>query len=186
MDTEYCRKPDFDEEKATEVAACLLELSGEKKKHKWLIKMLYLVERESFERYERPIIYDTLASLPQGQIVSNTYTITKEPSKHSFWNRYIAKDRQWCLSLRSSRPPLKKLSPADVGVINDVFDRFGQMDEDELGEYTHNLPEYQYPGTSSIQTSYERLLSKMGYSDSDVKRVVGEIRQEAILDSLFG
>lgn len=180
--------PQYDEVKATEAGAYLLHLAKNRKKHKWLLKMLYLIERESFEQFERPMFYDQLISMEKGQNLSITYDIIKESYSYygKYWRQIIRKDIMWCMHLIDGLPEFKRLSEDDKELINKVFSEFGHMSADELGDYTHGLPEYKDPGKSSLPTSYEELLDAFGYDKKERIRILGELHEEAILDSLLG
>lgn len=60
----------YREEKATEAAARLLKLRGGAMSHMKLIKLLYLLDREAYVRWGRPVTYDTYVSMPHGPVLS--------------------------------------------------------------------------------------------------------------------
>src|SRR5688500_1489479 len=79
----------FNERKSTEAASLLLHLKGGRADYWWIIKMLYIMEREAFKKWERPITYDFYQSLPYGPVVMSIYNIIKRNLPSTIWDRYI-------------------------------------------------------------------------------------------------
>ena len=67
----------FNPKKSAQAGAYLLKANGgAMEKYLW-IKMLYMADRESLQRWEEPITGDTPASLPYGPVLSTIYDLTK-------------------------------------------------------------------------------------------------------------
>ena len=77
------------EQKTTEAAALLIQLSGGRIRYIKLLKLLYYADREAFAQWERPITYDNYAAMTYGPVLSSTYDLIKGNSNGKYWNRYI-------------------------------------------------------------------------------------------------
>lgn len=177
--------PMFNQEKATEAASLFLKLHNGEMKYLLLVKLLYFLEREAFKQWERPVIYDNYASLPYGPIVSETFNLINGRRKDGdFWNKHIETVANKKVKLKSDLK-IKKLSPAEIGLISEVDARYGKYDPFVLASKMHDLPEYKNPGKSSIPITLEDLLSAVGYSSEDINRILREIQEEAQADLVF-
>src|SRR5674476_520662 len=92
----------FDERKAAQAAACLLHKAGGKLPLLKLMKLLYLSERLSLQRYGDTITGDSFASLPHGPVLSMSYDHMNGalPSKEGGWDTWIADRDDNGLALR--------------------------------------------------------------------------------------
>ncbi len=177
----------FNEKKATEAASHLLHLKKGKADYLWLIKMLYFVDRESFARWERPITYDYYVSMPHGPVVSTIYNMIIKNQPSAFWKRFIVTlPKTFEVMLNGSPAPLKKLSDAEVEVINEVFQELGHHTGFELEAISHLLPEWHDPKGSSIPIKLDELLAVLDYKPEDIKRISAELQEEAEIDALLG
>lgn len=177
----------FNEQKATEAATMLLNLKGGRSDYWWIIKTLYLLDREAFKRWERPITYDYYESLPYGPVVMNIYNIIKKNFPSPFWKRYILTLSKSSEVMLNGRPaPIKKLSRAETELINQIYQEFGNLTGEQLVSYTHTLPEWHDPRGSTIPIRVDELLSALKYSAEDATRIITEMDQEQIIDAVFG
>jgi len=180
-------QPDFKLEKAIEATGYLLQLYGIQKPTKFMriLKLLYLADRKALEEWERPITYDTYVSMKQGQVLSNTYDFMKRQNQCEAWDKYFENKFYYWICLKE---PIKlnKLSPAEVELIEQIYNEYGGYDEFELAEITHELPEYIDPGDSSIPTPLDKLLRVLSYKEDEIERIIDELHSEASVDSILG
>lgn len=177
----------FNEQKATEAATLLLHMHGGSSDYWWIIKMLYLIDREAFKRWERPITYDFYESLRYGPVLMTVYNIIVKNFPSTFWKRYIVtRGKDKMVQLNGSPARIRKLSRAEVGLINELFEEFGGLGGDELVDYTHTLPEWRDPHGSRIPIELPDLLKVLNYSQEDIKRISSELKAEESLDMLLG
>jgi|APSaa5957512622_1039677.scaffolds.fasta_scaffold79352_2 uncharacterized phage-associated protein len=182
-------KTKFNEQRTTETATMLLHLKGGRSDFWWIIKMLYLVDREAYLRWERPITYDHYRSLPYGPVSMSIYDIMKNKVPSPIWKQYILTlPKRKEVMLNGSPAPIRKLSRADEEIINDVFTKFGSMSGKELVEYTHTLPEWKDPKKVGKTTPIDLLdlLDALEYDEEEISRIAAEIAQEEVLDSILG
>jgi hypothetical protein len=176
----------FNQEKATESASLFLKLHGGKMKYLLLVKLLYFLERESFRRWERSVFNDSYASLPWGPVVSETLDLIRGVKEdNEIWNTYIETVPNKMVIQKSTPIKIKKLSPAEIGLISEIDARFGNSDPFVLAMKMHDLPEYKDPGKSSIPITLEDMLSAVGYKSEEIERIIAEIQDETITDSVF-
>jgi len=177
----------FNEKKSTEAASLLLRLKGGRVDYLWLIKMLYFVDREAFRRWERPVTEDFYVSMPHGPVVSTIYDMIMKNRPSLFWKGFIVTlPKSFEVMLNGSPAPLKKLSEAEAGLIEEIYAEVGHHTGFELEAISHHLPEWHDPNGSSIPIKLDELLTVLGFTPEDVKRIASELREEAEIDALLG
>jgi hypothetical protein len=67
----------FAETKATEVAARLVQRSGGSLSHLALMKMLFIVDREALNQWERPVIGRKYCSMAHGTVISEVLDLMR-------------------------------------------------------------------------------------------------------------
>lgn len=179
----------YREDKATQAAAKLLKLRGGTMSHLKLIKLLYLVERETLIRLGQPLAYDSYASLPHGPVLSATLDRinTSEAYRGGYWDRHITPKTNNEVSLRDpSAVPNDQLSPAEEVLIDEVFARYGHLGRWELVDRTHALPEWTDPQGSSIPIRPADILRNEGFSDEEIAGMESDWEEAAFARALFG
>jgi uncharacterized phage-associated protein len=185
----------FCEKKAAQVAAYFLLRASDRQANITvlkLMKLMYLAERLSYERFGFPIIGDSLVSMPNGPVLSRTLDLINfgSSSDQSEWDALIAAKMGRDMALNDNEglnvESLRELSDSDIEVLDSIWRKFGQWSALKLREYTHdpdNCPEWQDPDGSSVPIQLETLLSKLGYATSDVARIVDDTRKQAWINS---
>jgi uncharacterized phage-associated protein len=177
----------YREAKATQAAARLLRLRGGRMSHLKLIKLLYLVDREAYVRWGRPVTYDSYYSMPHGPVLSFTLDRINEPEENegSYWSRVIDRKHDHEVSLRSMEIPRDSLSPAEEALIDDVYSRFGRMNRWELRDFTHTLPEWEDPRGSSAPIDPASILRSEGFSEEEIQEIASGLEESALADTIF-
>ncbi len=186
----------FSERKAAEVAAYFLIRAQKTNSNITilkLMKLMYLAERLSYERFCYPIIGDALVSMPNGPVLSGTLDLINSgslPNGDGSWEALIAAKSGRDMSLKSdvnlTIDDLRELSEADIEVLDSIWVEFGRWSAFRLRDYTHNpnnCPEWQDPDGSSIPIELATLLEKLGYSASDIEKSVSNTRKQAWINS---
>lgn len=174
------------EQKTTEAAALLIQLSGGRMRYIKLLKLLYYADREAFARWERPITYDNYVSMDYGPVLSSTYNLIKGNGNGRYWNRYIV-TKGYYVHFRDEPPAFKKLSLAEIGLIQKIFKKYSSIDPFELSRQSHNLPEYKKPPKgSSIPISVNELLEALKYPPEEIDRITSEVKEESSIATFFG
>lgn len=68
--------------------------------------------------------------------------------------------------MRVSLDDLDELSDAELGILDEIWARFGHLNKYSLRDYTHkNCLEWENPHGTSIPIPYERVLKFLGKGD---------------------
>jgi hypothetical protein len=162
----------YDEVKATQVGTLLLMLNNNEMDYLKFIKLLYNVERESINRWTRPLMFDDLFSMPHGQVVSKTLDRVKPENQgvETFWREHIVNQNNNVQLIKSA--DIDRLSRAEIILIKEMSDRYKDKSALEMREEHHNpslFPEYKDPGDSNIRTTYDTLLKCLGKTDEQIQ-----------------
>lgn len=176
----------FDQEKATEAASLFINFHSGEMKYLLLVKLMYFLDREAYKRWERPVTYDSYASLQFGPVVSETLNLIRGiKTDNEAWNKYIVTMPYKKVRLKENLPKIRKLSPAEIGLIAEIDAKYGKYDPFYLANKMHDLPEYKDPGKSSIPITVEDMLSAVGYTSEEANRIISEMQEEAQTDLIF-
>lgn len=177
----------YDDRRAAQSAAFLLQLAGGSLEILKLTKLLYLSERLSYERYGEPLTGDTPYALKQGPVLSQIYDRTKRTDNlNETWRTWIkgrsGNDISLVHPILDPSEELVALSKADFKVMSAVWKDFGGMTAYELVTYTHHhCPEWTDPGMSSNKIDPDTILRKVGMKREDAAKQIEHLRQAASL-----
>ncbi|MCY4011987.1 MAG: DUF433 domain-containing protein [Gammaproteobacteria bacterium] len=112
-----------------------------------LVKLMYLAEREAMLRYLLPIVEDDVCAMQRGMALSATWRLARgarSPMPTGDWGGHIVQtDRGLSVRKGVSVQSLDGLSDDDLHVIQQVWDDYGAMSQDELvHDVHHKLPEW--------------------------------------------
>ena len=161
----------FDERRAAQAAARLLDKHGGTMPYIKLIKLLYLADRESLIETGAPITGDRFFSLRHGPVLSRVLDLIKDdcPAEDSVWHGYVARKR---FDARLVGPADNEwLSERTMGILDGVFDAYGCLKEWDVVARTHALPEWKDPGNTSIPIEPEDILRYNDFTEAEIERV---------------
>lgn len=145
-----------------------------------LAKLIYLADRLSMDRYRGPITYDDFVSTPHGPAPSNTFALVNGEVRDPTWSQWITPPRNHHVSLAKEdfkREDLKRLSEADLQVLDNIWATFGHMDQWKIRDYTlENCLEWEDPGSSPAPIPEERIFRALGWSAGDALEAEEAIR----------
>ncbi|ESW73310.1 Panacea domain-containing protein [Mesorhizobium sp. C277A] len=173
----------FDVGKVANVVAFLALKSGGSINVLKLSKLVYLAEREFMARYDEPMFYDTLVSMPDGPVASITLNLINGNVENECWSQFVAKREGFDIKVVPgvTQEALKNLSRADVKVLEALWDKFGKFDKYALRDWTHkkeNVPEWQDPNGSSRPIHHEDVFRYLKKDDSlSLSKEVHEYRR---------
>jgi uncharacterized phage-associated protein len=104
------------------------------------------------------------------------------------WEKWISDKENHELFLRQplDASVLDELAPAEIGVLQAVWNKFGAMGKWEIRDWTHqHCAEWKDPKGSSLPIQYEALARAVGFDDSAAKELASQIQAEQEIDSLF-
>ena len=185
--------PLFDERRAAEAAAFLLFRAGGRLPLIKLIKLMYLSERLSLQRYGEPITGDRLVAMPNGPVLSMTYEHINGArlSIEGGWETWIADRAGHEVALRdeskirSPEQDLLRLSDSDLEILGETWEKFGHWDRWDLVKYTHSdaCPEWEDPDGSSRPIAYDVLFTKLGYSQEQASSLMNRLAEQRQLNA---
>lgn len=187
LDHSFLMNLRFKEAKTTQAAARLLDLRGGHMSYMKLIKLLYIVDREALLRWGRPVTGDRYVSMDRGPVLSQTYNLIIDepaPGEESIWAHHISKPQNFEVEL--TQPAGRdELSAAELGLIEEIFAKYGQMNRWDLIKLVHEFPEWQDPQGSAVAISYRDVLRGTGKTDSEIAAILQELDGLALADALF-
>jgi uncharacterized phage-associated protein len=176
----------FNEAKATEAAAHLLQRRGGQMSYLKLIKLLYLADREALLRWGRPITTDRYVSMDKGPVVSQIYNLIleeREPGSEHLWHRHISEPRNYevflALPVCSS-----ELSRAEEILLDEIFSQYGQKNRWELVRICHELPEWEDPHGSALPIEYRDILAAAHKTKAEIAALEEELASLSYADDL--
>jgi len=172
--------PRYRTDKAIQIATLLLQKEGGTINYTKLIKLMYVIERESILRWGSPTIGDDCYSLPNGPILSHTLDCINGTTYLSHvdkvWDQYIVKVGKYDVTLQK-RPELNCLSRAELRLVDEIYEKLGNKSYQELIDWSHdpkNVPEWEDPEGSRLPISIKTILEKGGYSPEEVEQTLAE------------
>jgi uncharacterized phage-associated protein len=187
------KNPLFDERRAAQAAAYLLFKAGGKLSVVKLMKLLYLAERLSLQRYGEPLTGDKAVSMPHGPVLSMTLELINgaRPSSLNGWDSWISDRANHTVELADlsairSADDLPRLSESDVEVLQETWERFGHMEQFALVNYTHdNIPEWHDPEGSSFPISYADIFRGTGMDEKTAARLAERLEEQQRIAASF-
>lgn len=184
----------FDERKSAQASAFLLHKAGGSLPLLKLIKLLYLAERLSLQRYGDTITGDQFVAMPHGPVLSKTLDLINgfEQSKQGGWETWISDRANHSVSLKDrsmirSADDLLALSETDLECLDAVWAEFGHWDKFKLRDYTHSqaCPEWEDPRGSSRPIPPARLLKALGYKPEQVEALTKRLHEQRYINAAF-
>jgi uncharacterized phage-associated protein len=138
------------------------------------IKLVYLADRCSIQKFGFPILDEQRVSMPLGPVNSATYRhVNGEVDLEACgWSEFLEDRAQHQIGAKQnfSVEDLDELSEADIQCLEQVWSEFGEMHQWELVKYTHNrknVPEWEDPNGSSNPIPLERIMTLLGIDNAD-------------------
>lgn len=178
----------FSEEKVTHMAAYLLLRNERRMPYIKLLKLLYLAERQAFNKWGSSMSGDRFVSMPHGPVMSQTYDLMKGfGSEHGSWQSLIQDEADYDVSLKPEvdNDDLEELSRSEMKILDSISEAYGHMKPFQLVDYTHdNCSEWKDPQGSSFPIKPEAIFRALGKDDLEVEKLIDKNREEQALDSI--
>ncbi len=185
----------FDERKTAQAAALLLFKAGGRLPLLKLMKLMYLSERLSLQRYGDSITGDRFVSMQHGPVLSKMLDLANgfQTSNPGGWETWINDKSDHAVALRDSsmiRSPeldLLALSDTDIECLTDTWEKFGSWEKFKLRDYTHTdaCPEWEDPMGSSRPIPYSRILKAVGHSPERVEAIDRRLHEQRYINEAF-
>ena len=173
----------FDEAKAAQAAAYLLKKRGAPINLMALVKLLYLADRAALVETGYTITGDRMVSMPHGPVLSQILDlINLEPrpsQEQSPWFKAIGPRDGYDLTLIQD-PGVDALSEYETEILDRICDLYGQLNQWQLRDLTHELPEWQDPHGSSMPIDPLDILRDAGLGDPEIRQIVEEAEQRYV------
>lgn len=132
-----------------------------------LIKLLYLAERTSFQRRGRPMNFDSYFSLPHGPIASSALNGMDRELDAPEWDALAVAERKDVTIVGEVGDD--RLSRADRKILDDVWERFGDMTASQIRNWTHaNCGEYvEVEMGSRLPIDVSEIMAQVGIENPD-------------------
>lgn len=172
-------------QKATAVALRLIDLEGEGIHILKLIKLMYLVDRASFEARNIPVIGGWYVSMKHGPVTSEILDAVNGADV-KVWSEHIS-DRENHTVSKISNMAKNPLSESEEKLIREVYQLHREKDQFSLRDWCHaNCPEWHEIETGMQPISPERFFEALGKSDAQRDRILQELSELEKLRSLLG
>ncbi|WP_163020908.1 Panacea domain-containing protein [Pseudomonas viridiflava] len=173
----------FSEQKVAQMAAFFLARREAPMAHIKLMKLLYLADRLSMERYDAPMSDDSQCNMKNGPILSATLDLMNGSRSSNAWSALISPIRNNEVTLQRNFvwDELDELSRADLAILEEVFANFGHLNRWELVNYVHTLPEWENPGSSSKPIDSEVTFESFGLTKVQAHEKVAMLRTRKLL-----
>jgi len=149
----------------------------------WVIKLVYLADRESVRCHGFPIQDEDYYSMPHGPVNTMTYQFIKgeiHPDQTKGWSEFLKDCANHCIGLSDPAidpNDLDELSEADIAILDAVWDQFGGMDPWQLRDWTHdphNVPEWEDPKGSSQLIPLRRMMDALALRMQPIRKMLFE------------
>jgi uncharacterized phage-associated protein len=178
----------FNSVKTTQAACYLLKRKGGTMSKGFLLKMLYLADRELLQKRGQPITGDRPVSMKNGPVLSKTYDLTKGGAveHRAYWEKFITNAPSGYTDVSLIQEAgTDYLSKIEIRVLDEVFDKFRNFSWRQLVDYCHKLPEWKNPGESSFAIDFEQILSGVGKSGEEISEIENQADESRILDAIL-
>lgn len=180
----------FNEAKVAQMAAYLLSRRGGQMSYLKLMKLLYLADRTSMDRFDEPMTDDAWVSMNKGPVLSNVLELMQGGSKSGVWNHWVSEAPvRYEVSLacqEHDRECFDELSDADIDVLDAVWQEFGHLTRWQLVDYTHeHCPEWHDPRGSMRPIRPQDIFQALGRSDEEADELSSDIFQRRELKQVM-
>jgi uncharacterized phage-associated protein len=152
-----------------------------------LLKLLYIADRESLRERGTPIVGGLMVAMDHGPLHSEIYDLIKgSHAKEAEWSEYIESEGS-TVTLRND-PGRLDLSPYEIDKLNQIAERYQDVDTWALSTLTHDFEEWAacvQRGTSKPIPA-EKLLGALGFDSDEIAGIVGEANAHARLVRMLG
>jgi uncharacterized phage-associated protein len=179
----------FDERKAAHAAAYLLKKHGNQLNSMKLIKLLYLVDRQSLLEFGKPITGDRMVSMPKGPVLSGILDLInwgKRRTEPSVWLEFLSEPTGYDVGVVPgiTLEDLDRLSDDERRILDEVDEAYGHVDRWSLVDLTHRLPEWRDPQGSSFPIDPADILRAAGRSEQEIYRIARNAERAVYLRDL--
>jgi uncharacterized phage-associated protein len=109
-------------------------------------KLIYFADRYHLRKYGRLITNDDYVAMDNGAVPSQTRDMTERTTwigdtEKDYAGTYLKNDGKYDLKSKSA-PDNDVFSDSDIEALEFAWEKFGSLDQYQLGKLTHNYPEW--------------------------------------------
>ena len=180
----------FNEKKATQSAAFLLNLAGGELNYMVLIKDLYLTDRKALEDWGQTVTNDEFYSMKHGPVLSNVLNLINEPmpDQTSYWNDFISPPSNYKVKLKKD-PGTDQLSKAEEKLLSNIFEKYRdyQSHPFQFVDKVHSeLPEWERLEHGRSPISIRSILLAVHKSPDEIDEIENDLKSSCFVHSMFG
>ncbi len=180
----------FNEKKATQAAAFLLNLAGKKLNYMVLIKDLYLTDRKALENWGKTVTNDKFYSMKYGPVLSNILDLINEPMPDNtrYWNNFISPPSNYDVTLITD-PGTDQLSAAEEKLLGETFEKYRDYQNQpfDFVERLHSdLPEWEPLDQGRSQITIRSILLAAHKSPDEINEIENDLKSSRFVHSMFG
>jgi uncharacterized phage-associated protein len=152
-----------------------------------VLKLLYIADREALGETGRPITGGPAVAMERGPVLEEVYSLIRgQHPDMPLWDRYFRKDR-YSLAMTED-PDVRQLSKYEIQKLQQVAEKYAELDEWDLSAITHGFPEWRKndPGQSSRRIPLEDMVQAVVEEGEDAKKIVDEACERTRIERLFG
>lgn len=163
----------FEERRAAQAAALLLECEDGRMRYIKLIKLLYFADRTALIETGLPITGDRFVSMHYGPVLSRILDLIRGRATDShLWDQWFRTEGYDLVLTR--HPGRDHISPYDEQTLRRVFETHRGDRDWEVVDATHELPEWSDPDGSSRPIEPAEILRHAGFDEEAVRLCVEE------------
>lgn len=153
-----------------------------------VVKLVYLSDRLSMEKYFFPILTERRVSMEHGPVNSQTYNNIKQDRQRAVglneWSKFVTPvhNRKVAAMPNLSIDEFDELSDAHIKILDAVWEKFEHMTPSQIRNWTHkNCPEYKEIETGSEAIDLITFASNSGLSLEQYEQV----KDQEVVDIIF-
>jgi uncharacterized phage-associated protein len=163
----------FDSRKAAQAACRILNRHSGDLTLGEVVKLLYLVDRESLIRTGQPVTGDRMISMEHGTMLSRSYSLVQgkdaDPEATAVWRAYVGPpDDGYEIHAARGEESYEDLSDWELALIDEIESKFGDFGFNGLRDHGHKLPEWKDPGKSSETIDPRVILREAGWTAAEI------------------
>ncbi len=178
----------FDEWKATDAAAFLLSLNGNKLPYLKLMKLLYIADRTSLSEYHYSITTDSYYSMKYGPVVSGIYDCISHwgdlPDESPWKNTITINKQEYTAELKKNDCDYIMLSEEEKDILKAVNNEHTEDGQFELSEFTYSFAEWKDPGQSRIPLPIEDIIDATIKDKSEKEEALSDLELSSRLQRI--
>lgn len=188
MQVADARLSPFNELKATAVAARFLTLAGGRINILKLVKLIYLVDRESTKQRNIPVVGGLYVSMKHGPLTSELLDKINGEETRGVWSLHISDRNNHEVALEQEAGDLSdQLSDSEESLVDQLFEQTKDMSQWELRDWCHEQCSEWHP----LKTGMEPIdptafLKAIGKTTEEQQRILAQAQEADFLENLLG